>query len=465
MHRSSLLHAVTRVQRGSRYSLIMFFGPDPEAQTVTPPEAQAELQAGAAGEAGTEAAGEPAPEEEGTCPADAGPSRAPRAARLAERALELHLQVEEMREQQQGEERAMPQRPSKAAAQAAAAAAQRLQRRKERVQLEAITTFTKALALDTSRADVWFQLSTSLYLAGETAEAHRVSVRGARHHPTDERLGGIFEAAFPPQGDTAPAAATPAPAASAAAGSSAGFTAAETSWKSVQMPAGASCTEALTRDAHAHAHFGATPLVYTSLTPLLRADECAAAIRAAEAWAASAGGWTTSRHFAVPTTDVPLRHLTSLLPALNRALRDVLLPAAAAAYYPAAMARAARLRVLDGFLVRYTAGEQAGLPTHCDQSLLSYTIALNEPTEYEGGGTYFRAIGAALDAPHAGHAVLFPGRLEHAGGSPSREARVTSPCSSWDLRTTAPVGPRAGCFAGSRSSARARVKYLEVRLS
>ena len=70
MHRSSLLHAVTRVQRGSRYSLIMFFGPDPEAQTVTPPEAQAELQAGAAGEAGTEAAGEPEPEEAGTCQAD-----------------------------------------------------------------------------------------------------------------------------------------------------------------------------------------------------------------------------------------------------------------------------------------------------------------------------------------------------------------------------------------------------------
>ena len=328
-----------------------------------------------------------------------------------------------MREQQQVEERAPPQRPSQAAAQAAAAAAQRLQRRKERVQQEAIITFTAALALDTSQADVWFQLSTSLYLAGETAEAHRVSVRGARHHPADERLGGIFEAAFPPHGDAAPAAATPASAASAAAGSSAGFTAAKTSWKSVQMPAGASCTEALTRDAHAHAHFGATPLVYTSLTPLLRADECAAAIRAAEAWAATAGGWTTSRHFAVPTTDVPLRHLTSLLPSLSRALRDVLLPAAAVAYYPAATARAARLRVLDGFLVRYEAGEQAGLPTHCDQSLLSYTIALNEPTEYEGGGTFFRAIGAALDAPHAGHAVLFPGRLEHAGQPITRGTR------------------------------------------
>ena len=226
----------------------------------------------------------------------------------------------------------------------------------------------------------------------------------------------------------------------------------------------------------------------------------------------------TSRHFNVPTTDVPLRHLATLLPALNHALREArlptthgrppthlqphatcqrmqphasrrqsngprlqpnpplcaqaLLPAAAAAYPSVAAAGAARLRVLDGFLVRYQApayqskalphlclcssvrfcgvhgpqdcvwlgrgprlmsrgeltgvrlrvlggarltrlqageragvhvltqrtyyeclraclpclqaGKQAGLPTHCDQSLLSYTIALNEPTEYDG---------------------------------------------------------------------------------
>ena len=69
-----------------------------------------------------------------------GPVAPARAARLAGRALELHLQVEEMREQQQVEERTLPQRPSQAAAQAATAAAQRLQRRKERVQQEAITT-------------------------------------------------------------------------------------------------------------------------------------------------------------------------------------------------------------------------------------------------------------------------------------------------------------------------------------
>ena len=36
VHRSSLLHAVSRVQRGSRYSLIMFFTPDPEGAGTKP---------------------------------------------------------------------------------------------------------------------------------------------------------------------------------------------------------------------------------------------------------------------------------------------------------------------------------------------------------------------------------------------------------------------------------------------
>ena len=39
------------------------------------------------------------------------------------------------------------------------------------------------------------------------------------------------------------------------------------------------------------------------------------------------------------------------------------------------------------------------------------------------GGTFFPALGAALDAPHAGHAVLFPGRLEHAGQPITRGTR------------------------------------------
>ena len=72
--------------------------------------------------------------------------------------------------------------------------------------------------------------------------------------------------------------------------------------------------------------------------------------------------------------------------------------------------------------MRYDASAQASLPTHTDQSLLSFTIALNDPSEYEGGGTYFRGIDRAIDAPAAGHAVLFPGKVEH-GGHPVTKGR------------------------------------------
>ena len=113
--------------------------------------------------------------------------------------------------------------------------------------------------------------------------------------------------------------------------------------------------------------------------------------------------------------------LTPLLPWLTRTLADTMLPAAAAAY-PAAVPDAARLRVLDGFLVRYQAGKQASLPTHCDQSLVSFTLALNDPSEYEGGGTWFRGLGRAIDVPAAGHAVMFPGLVEH-GGHPITRGR------------------------------------------
>ena len=59
----------------------------------------------------------------------------------------------------------------------------------------------------------------------------------------------------------------------------------------------------------------------------------------------------------------------------------------------------------------------------------SYSVGSLSAIVYESSdwsqcvGTYFRAIGAALDAPHAGHAVLFPGRLEHAGQPITRGTR------------------------------------------
>ena len=65
-------------------------------------------------------------------------------------------------------------------------------------------------------------------------------------------------------------------------------------------------------------------------------------------------------------------------------------------------------------------------------------------TDYEGGGTFFRAIGAALETRRTRATRDSSQAGSSTRGSPSRETRGTSSCSSRDLRTTAPVGPRRG---------------------
>lgn len=56
-----------------------------------------------------------------------------------------------------------------------------------------------------------------------------------------------------------------------------------------------------------------------------------------------------------------------------------------------------QVRVHDAFVVRYSAaGGQRSLPTHCDQSHLSFVLALNGPAEFEGGGTAFEEMARAL---------------------------------------------------------------------
>ena len=77
------------------------------------------------------------------------------------------------------------------------------------------------------------------------------------------------------------------------------------------------------------------------------------------------------------------------------------------------------------------AGAQNSLAVHTDESAFSFTIALNDRSEYEGGGTCFESIrlseadgGSKKDDfepltlnADAGGVVAFPGTIRH-GGSP-----------------------------------------------
>ena len=151
-------------------------------------------------------------------------------------------------------------------------------------------------------------------------------------------------------------------------------------------------------------------------SPLMTEAECAEWVRLAEKAGEARGGWTTSRHYAVPTTDIPVHAIPDLLPLWNRLMRDKLASLLSAAC-PDEMPKPSSVRVHDAFVVRYEAGAQHHLPMHVDQSAVSVTLALNDEGEYEGGGTTFAAPVGKTVRPGRGHVVAFKGGLQH-GGSP-----------------------------------------------
>ena len=103
---------------------------------------------------------------------------------------------------------------------------------------------------------------------------------------------------------------------------------------------------------------------------------------------------------------------------LNSALEHRIFPALAWQFG----VEARRLRVFDAFIVKYDSNAQRSLPVHTDQSILSATVALNDPALYEGGGTWFEDLRCALKAPK-GCCVTFNSSVEHGGQALTKGVR------------------------------------------
>jgi hypothetical protein len=105
-------------------------------------------------------------------------------------------------------------------------------------------------------------------------------------------------------------------------------------------------------------------------------------VSAIEKAAEARGGWTTKRHSAYPTTDIPLEDAPELLPWFLQLRTKLIVPVIRRDY---------NVNVEgfhDIFLIKYEAkdGSQDHLAYHRDSSLLSFTMLLNDPNEFEGGG-------------------------------------------------------------------------------
>ncbi|EOD31217.1 hypothetical protein EMIHUDRAFT_253598 [Emiliania huxleyi CCMP1516] len=111
---------------------------------------------------------------------------------------------------------------------------------------------------------------------------------------------------------------------------------------------------------------------------------------------AAANGWSTRRHKHHPTTDIAVERETA--PALHSAVKPlvarVVLPTLALHYG----FELCELQMRDLFVVRYQQGAQDRLTPHRDGNLLSFSILLSDPSEFEGGGLRFHSLGPACDA-------------------------------------------------------------------
>ncbi len=154
---------------------------------------------------------------------------------------------------------------------------------------------------------------------------------------------------------------------------------------------------------------------YVTIEPVLSANECEMILIAAEEYAVSHGGWTTSRHSHMSTTDLPVHELPIALEVSRELLGKRLLPLMRHQFGWSAEDLSTSY-VHDMFVVRYaTEGGQRLLPLHQDESTCTAVIALNSQDEYRGGGTWLQDCSKTIK-PGLGCALTFRGgSMWHAG--------------------------------------------------
>ena len=137
-------------------------------------------------------------------------------------------------------------------------------------------------------------------------------------------------------------------------------------------------------------------------------------------WAETFGKWTTKRHYAVPTFDLPIHTVPPLLDWFqNDFMKPIVQPLLEQQFKPSTEGR---FYVHDAFCVRYESNAAANhLPIHVDESTHSLVVALND--DFDGGGTYFPDYDLLL-RPSKGSIISFRGdSIPHGGQAVTRGVR------------------------------------------
>jgi len=137
---------------------------------------------------------------------------------------------------------------------------------------------------------------------------------------------------------------------------------------------------------------------------------CEWIIKNAEEKATEMGSWTSSRHKAYPTTDIPVAALESIKNTLSNIVHTDIFPIISKIF----SIEKHFLGINDLFVVKYDMYGQQSLEPHKDGSIFSFSILLNDPKDFEGGGTQIMST-KEIYKLNKGDMLIHSGYNRHSG--------------------------------------------------
>ena len=123
-------------------------------------------------------------------------------------------------------------------------------------------------------------------------------------------------------------------------------------------------------------------------------------------------GWTTNRHNKYPTTDLPIKDI----PSINNFIKNFVIINLFNLIEENYKLNKYYLSFNDVFIVRYEHDKQNFLEKHKDGCLISFNILLNNPNDFEGGGTKFYYDKSEVHVDNTkGGLIIHSGRVNHEG--------------------------------------------------
>jgi len=148
--------------------------------------------------------------------------------------------------------------------------------------------------------------------------------------------------------------------------------------------------------------FPNNPLGTIHQIPFLSAERCDEIVRLA----CLSTRWTTRRHKNFPTTDIPIHDIDNL--DFSDELKKIL------CLCMKSYNLNGKIHLFDTFVVQYKTDGQNCLNVHRDASELSFILALSDPCDFTGGGTFYESHDMTI-VPNKGDILFHCGKLRHGG--------------------------------------------------